>query len=134
MYVGVCGLSPWKKSSDKTRQCIKTRDNIWPAKLCRVKGMVFPVVMCGCGSCSIKNAESLQSFPTLCNSTNCSPLGSAAHGILQARYLKWVVLSYLRGSLPSRDWTPSLSCVSCISSWTLYHCTTWEAPGCMHMV
>ena len=41
--------------------------------------------------------EPLQSFPTLCNSMNCTPLGSSVHGILQARILKWVVLSSLRG-------------------------------------
>ena len=31
--------------------------------------------------------------------------GSSVHGILQARVLKWVVISYFRGSSQPRDWT-----------------------------
>ena len=30
-----------------------------------------------------------QSGPTLCDSMNCNPLGSSAHGIFQARILEW---------------------------------------------
>ena len=37
-----------------------------------------------------------QSCPTLCYSMNCSPPGSAVHGILQARILEWVPMP--RGS------------------------------------
>ena len=37
-----------------------------------------------------------QLCPTLCNSTNCSPPGSFVHGILQARTLEWVVISFSR--------------------------------------
>ena len=33
-----------------------------------------------------------QSCPALCNPTDCSPLGSSAHGILQARILEWVAI------------------------------------------
>ena len=35
---------------------------------------------------------------TLCNPTDYSPLGSSVHGILQARMLEWVVISFSRGS------------------------------------
>jgi len=35
-----------------------------------------------------------QSCPTLCDSMNCSPLGSSVHGILQARILKWIAISF----------------------------------------
>ena len=63
---------------------------------------------------------------------NGSPLGSSVHGILQARILKWVVISSLRGSLPSKDQTPA-SCVFCIGRWILSHCATWEAPRCIHI-
>ena len=34
---------------------------------------------------------------------DCSPLGSSVHGISQARILKWVVISFSRGSSPPRD-------------------------------
>ena len=39
-------------------------------------------------------AESLQSCPTPCDPVNCSPPGSPIHGILQARILEWVAISY----------------------------------------
>ena len=50
-------LAPWKKSYDKPRQHIKSRDITWSTKVHLVKGMVFPVVMYGCESWTIKKAE-----------------------------------------------------------------------------
>ena len=51
-----------------------------------------------------------QLCPTLCDPMDCSPPGSSVHGILQARILEWVPLSFSRGSSQPRDWTQ----VSCI--------------------
>ena len=42
---------------------------------------------------------------TLCDSTNCSPPGSSVHGVSQARILKWVAISFSRGSSQPRDQT-----------------------------
>ena len=39
-------------------------------------------------------AKSLQSCPTLCDPTDGSPPGSAIPGILQARTLEWVAISF----------------------------------------
>ena len=39
-------------------------------------------------------AKSLQSYPTLCNPIDSSPPGSAIPGILQARTLEWVAISF----------------------------------------
>ena len=39
-------------------------------------------------------AESLQSCPTLCDPIDGSPPGSAIPGILQARTLEWVAISF----------------------------------------
>ena len=39
-------------------------------------------------------AKSLQSCPTLCNPTDRSPSGSSVPGILQARALEWVAISF----------------------------------------
>ena len=39
-------------------------------------------------------AKSLQSCPTLCDPTDSSPLGSSVPGILQARILEWVAISF----------------------------------------
>ena len=35
---------------------------------------------------------------TLCDPMDYSPLGSSVHGILQARILKWVTISFSKGS------------------------------------
>ena len=39
-------------------------------------------------------AKSLQSYPTLCNPIDCSPPGSPIPGVLQARILEWVAISF----------------------------------------
>ena len=43
-------------------------------------------------------AKSLQSSPTLCDPIDGSPSGSPVPGILQARMLEWVAISFSRGS------------------------------------
>ena len=40
------------------------------------------------------DAKLLQSCPTLCNPIDGSPPGSPVHGILQARTLEWVAISF----------------------------------------
>ena len=42
-------------------------------------------------------AKSLQSCPTLCNPRDGSPPGSPVPGILQARTLEWVAISFSKG-------------------------------------
>ena len=39
-------------------------------------------------------AKLLQSCPTLCNPIDCSPSGSPIPGILRARRLEWVAISF----------------------------------------
>ena len=46
-----------------------------------------------------------QSCPTLCNPMGRSLPGSCVHGILQARVLEWVAISFSRGSSRPRDRT-----------------------------
>ena len=50
-------LTPWKESYDQTRQYIKRQRRYLPTKVHLVKAMVFPVVMSGCTSWTIKKAE-----------------------------------------------------------------------------
>ena len=50
-------LTPWKKSYYQTRQHIKKQRHYFVNKVHLVKAMVFPVVMYGCGSWTIKKAE-----------------------------------------------------------------------------
>ena len=66
-------------------------------------------------------AKSLQSCPTLCDPTDSSPPGSPIPGILQARTLEWVAISF------SNAWkwkvkVKSLSCVQLLATpWTAAH-------------
>ena len=43
-------------------------------------------------------SEVTQSCPTLCDPMDCSLTGSSVHGTFQARVLKWVAISFSRGS------------------------------------
>ena len=49
--------TPWKKSYDQPRQHIKNQRHYFVNKICLVKAMVFPVVMYGCESWTVKKAE-----------------------------------------------------------------------------
>ena len=50
-------LAPWKKAMTNLDSILKSRDITLPTKVCLVKAMVFPVVMYGCESWTIKKAE-----------------------------------------------------------------------------
>ena len=69
---------------------------------------------------SCRHAKLLQSCSTLCDPMDYSLPGSSVHGVLQARILEWVAISFFRGSFWPRDWT-WVSYVSCIGRWVLYH-------------
>ena len=53
-------------------------------------------------------AKSVQSRPALCDRMDCSLPGSSVQGILQARILEWVAISFSRGSSRPRDLTQVL--------------------------
>ena len=57
-----------------------------------------------------------------CNPVDCSLTGSSVLGILQARLLQWVAISFSGGSSLPRDQTQ----VSCIGRHILYHWATWK--------
>ena len=69
-------------------------------------------------------AKSLQLYPTLCDPIDGSPPGSSVPGILQARTLEWVAISFSK----ARKWkvkVKSLSCVRLLATpWT----ATFQAP------
>ena len=56
---------------------------------------------------------------------NESPSGSTIHGILQARILEWVSISYSRGSSPPRDQTQA-SYIFCTAAGFFTTSATWE--------
>ena len=49
--------------------------------------------------------EVAQSCPALCDPMDCGLPGSTLHGILQARVLEWVAISFSRGSSQPRNRT-----------------------------
>ena len=50
-------LAPWKKAMTNLDSLLKSRDITLPTKVHLVKAMVFPVVIYGCESWTIKKAE-----------------------------------------------------------------------------
>ena len=63
---------------------------------------------------------------TLCDPMDCGPPGSSVHGILQARILEWVAISFSRGSSQLRDQIQ----VSCITGRLFTIWATREALHC----
>ena len=53
-------------------------------------------------------AKSLQSCPTLCNPIDGSPPGSPIPGILQARILEWVAISFSNAGKEKGKWSRSV--------------------------
>ena len=53
----------------------------------------------------MKESEVAQLCPTLYDPVDCSLSGSSVHGILQARILEWVAISFSRGFSRPRDQT-----------------------------
>ena len=68
-----------------------------------------------------------RSCPTLFNPMDCSPPGSSAHGISQARILEWVAISSSRGSSPFRNQI-CVSGLSCMGRQIL-HCCSFQGLG-----
>ena len=61
---------------------------------------------------------------TPCDPVDYSLPGSSVHGILQARILKWVAISFSRGS----SWPRDQSSVSYIGRWILYRLSHLGSP------
>ena len=65
--------------------------------ICRRYTLFLPSVMVSMGfpgDAAAAAAKSLQSCPTLCDPIDGSPPGSPVPGILQARTLEWVAISF----------------------------------------
>ena len=67
------------------------------------------------------HAKSLQSYVTLGDAMDCGPSGSSVPGILQARILEWVAISFSRGSSQPTSFTTS-------AIWeTQFYIKPWES-------
>ena len=71
-------------------------------------------------------AKSRQSCPTLCDPIDCSPPGSTVPGILQARTLEWVAISFSNAWKWKWKWSRSVMSDS-LTPWT----EAYQAPPSM---
>ena len=60
-------------------------------------------------------SEVSQSCPTLCDPMDCSPPGSSAHGIFQARVLEWDAIAFSEQALGV------INLLSLLSRWVSHH-------------
>ena len=95
------GLWPARKGQLKYRLCLLC-DASHPALVPSSPG--WPQELFVNVQESESESEVAQSCMTLCDPMDCSPPGSSIHGILQARVLEWVAISFSGGSSPPRDW------------------------------
>ena len=58
--------------------------------------------------CACLHAKSIQLCPTLSERMDGSPPGSSVRGMLQARTLEWVAISFSRGSILTQGTNPCL--------------------------
>ena len=73
-------------------------------------------------------AKSLLLCPTLWDPTDYSPSGSSVHGILQARILEWVAISYSKGS-SNPGMEPTSLTSPALAGGFFTTGATWEAPN-----
>ena len=64
--------------------------------------------MCVCVCVCVCIVLVAQLCPALCDHMDCTLLGSSLHGILQARILDWVAISFSRGIFPTQASNPVL--------------------------
>ena len=69
-------------------------------------------------------AKSLQSCPTLCDPIDGSPPGSPVPGILQARTLEWVAISFSS----ARKWKLKVKLLSCVRLFATPWTAAYQAP------
>ena len=99
-WVAISFSKAWKwKVKVKSLSCVRPLATSWTAAYQAPSSMGFSRQEYWSGlplpSPTVKPAaKSLQLCPTLCNPIDCSPPGSPIPGILQARTLEWVAISF----------------------------------------
>ena len=76
------------------------------------------------GTAAAAAAKSLQSCPTLCDPRDRSPPGSAIPGILQARTLEWVAISFSN----AWKWKVKVKSLSCVQLFATPWTAAYQAP------
>ena len=85
----ICSLL-WGKKSHKKWLCLLYSKLTWEIN-CEISALLDISIFLLSAAAA---AKSLQSCPTLCDPIDDSPPGSAVPGILQARTLEWVAISF----------------------------------------
>ena len=78
-------------SPDSTYKCFQMIFVFWLTSLSMIRSRSIHVATNGIAAAA---AKLLQSCPTLCDPVDGSPPGSSVPGILQARILEWVAISF----------------------------------------
>ena len=103
--------SPWGHKQSNTTEQLNNNNN-----------PTFRVCVCVCVLVA-------QSCPALCDHMDYNLTGSPVHGILQARILEWVAISFSRGSSQPKDQT-RVSCTAggCFTIWATREgwCEGWR--------
>ena len=76
----------------------------------------------------IMKVKVTQLCPILCDPIDCSPSGSCVDGILQARILEWVAISFSRGKWSTLDQLSFIQFMP-ISKWLLNVLATIQSYG-----
>ena len=93
-------------SARKLRTSMEPLAGVWAPKgrMCGLRFLGLPVpVLSGFFLPMRMCVLVAQSCQTVCGPMDYSPPGSSVHGILQARILEWVAVSFSRGSSQPRD-------------------------------
>ena len=130
---GSCLLKRRKKlitNREGLRKATLCSPTLWSGAVieCESKQPGLKPQWCHCWLCGLWKLTQCHCLHLLCallcsitSDSFATPQGSSVHGIFQSRTLKWVAISYSRGSSWLRDPT-YVSCVSCIGRQILYHC------------
>ena len=115
-----CHSAIWKTSQNKEYfvHCNILWNTMEVCKMAQIlRGHIY-ICVCVCVCVCVCILSCVQLF---CDPMDYSLPGSSVHGILKARILEWVVISFSRGSSQPRDWT----CISCISALAGRFLTSW---------
>ena len=123
------GRAPWLVSTGKWSQCFPNEQRL--GRLTKLERLTEFIALHIVNAAAAAAAKSLQSCPTLCDPIDGSPPGSPIPGILQARTLEWVAISF------SNAWkwqvkVKSLSCVRLLATpWTAAYrlLRPWDFPS-----
>ena len=106
------------ESSEEERE--ETEASLWVPRL---ETRTPPTLLIFCITSAAAATKSLQSCPTLCDPIDISPPGSAFPGILQARTLEWVAISF------SNAWKWKVKVKSLSKCLTLHDPMDCSLPG-----